>query len=167
MDIISNAITIVQTVQLVAAVLQDEKNLLNSARLLIHSCRLYEDALSTLQSTLAEKFETTVALISTAGSCEESLKDISVERTRVEEQVQLDTDLLKEILETVESIRDSKANRGFLVNVLKSITSGRVDKVQECSIQLNSRFQIISTLMIKDLWKVCPLWQDIDRLTVF
>lgn len=114
----------------------------------MHSCELYEDAMDTLSYKLKEKLE----MSKQTGISEDHVLSSTVKR--VETQIQLDTGLFSNILKETEQIKKSKEKKGFFRNVVKSITSGRVDKIEEYSVQLNSRFQIISTLMIKDMWQV-------------
>lgn len=115
----------------------------------MHSCHLYEEAVRTIQVTIQEKRNNPAY----AGR-EAAASELSNSVRRIEEQVALDTELLKGILRECESIKDSKAKGGIMRNVFTSMTTGRVDTIKDYSNQLMERFQIISAFMMKDIWKV-------------
>ena len=141
-------------------VLPGESQLILSARQLMHSCQLYEDCLNTLQQSLVEHKSMITSLSGKSLSAaimsnvdNQQLTELNQSIHHIEYQVSEDTKLLSEILEQTQAIA-ATANRNVLRNVFTSVTTGRITKVKNLGNELMIRVQLVTALMMKDVWKV-------------
>lgn len=141
----------------------DETKLANSARLLMHSCKLYEDAMLTIQAAVKEKLSNPAF----SGKETPAALELQASLKRIDEQISLDVGLLNDILKETEAIKESKAKGGFIRNVFTSVATSRVDNIKDMSNQLMDRFQVISAFMMKDIWKVCTILKFILFILIF
>ena len=121
-----------------------ESDLILSCRQLMHTCKNYEECLSALYTTLKER-----DIRSRTDKPTELKRQIDL----IYEQVNSDNNLLTEISREISSI-ESTQKRGRVLNSLISYTTGRIPRMKELEAELMKRFQIISTLMIKDILQV-------------
>lgn len=128
---------------LIFPILLGESKLVIAARQLMHSCQLYEDCLSTLKNVLLEK----QSKLSSNKEFQNSMKLIV-------EKIQSDTDLLNTILKVTQDIADSSNKRSLIHNALITHLQGRVEKIKSLENELSNRVQLITALMMRDIWKV-------------
>ena len=124
-----------------------ESKVILAARQLMHSCQMYEDCLTTLESSLRDR----ASVARSSGSSDELDRSI----TNICTQVQLDTELLRTIEKETKAIAKSTATKGYLHNVAITAFTGRVEKIRNLEAELMMRVQLVTSIMTKDVWKVC------------
>mmetsp|Transcript_19822 Transcript_19822/g.28506 ORF Transcript_19822/g.28506 Transcript_19822/m.28506 type:complete len:494 (+) Transcript_19822:86-1567(+) len=154
MDVISSAITLVQSVRMIVAAIKGESEMVIKARQLMHSCQLYEDCLTTFQTAMREKIQ------SAAFSGRHST-DLDRSLNQIKEQVALDTELLKAIVELSRSISESSKKYNRVSNAVFTHFTKRDDKIKELENELMNRVQLITSLMMTDMWKAANGIDDI------
>lgn len=127
-----------------------ESGVIISARQLMRSCQLYEECLTTLKSTLLQKLKS--AQFSGKGGS----SDFEQSLERLSNQVSDDSALLKQILHETESISKSTKERSYLRNAMTTLLTGRSEKIKALESELMNRVQIVTSLMMKDIFKVSP-----------
>jgi hypothetical protein len=112
---------------------------------------MYEDCLKTLQTNLNDQIRTQ----SFTNKNTDSNKSIELQRTikAVCELVENDETLLNSIMKETQAIAESSSKKNLFQNVLLSAGSGRVEKVNNLSCELTNRVQMITALMMKDVWR--------------
>lgn len=158
MEIVKTGIQLAQAVRLVVAAVKGEPKLIIAARQLMRSCELYEDCLKTLKNNLEERvnFNANGSVASSSGkkSAPDSGKnDLDRSLDLVYKQIESDAELLKEILNVTEGIAKTHKKYNIFFNSMLSLSSGRVDTIKELESELIKRVQMITTLMMRDVYK--------------
>ena len=115
----------------------------------MYSCQLYENCMTTLVTNITEQLKIQKF------NGDDSPKALFASLSRVTEQIKLDSQLLETIKKETELI----ANTSFYVNVAVSVVTGRVEKMKRLGLELGDRVQMMTLLMMTDVWQVnCVLY---------
>jgi hypothetical protein len=117
-----------------------------SARQLAYSCRLYEDCLNTLHAALRNQMKVAKSQSGKIPS------QISQSYQQLKEQIQQDVDLLQSIKDEIGAVADGVAI-SFACTVIFSAVIGRQQKIKHLEDRLMSRVQLITSFMMKDIYK--------------
>lgn len=113
----------------------------------MHSCQLYEDCLNTLQTSMNENYLLAGAKSGT------SKMDLEASIARIRSQVELDCTFLEQVLKEA-TVVGKNAKKNHYVRAILNVSAGRQNKIKELQSELATRVQMITSLMMKDVWKV-------------
>eukprot|EP01033_Poteriospumella_lacustris_P002748 gene2748-1996_t len=143
MDVVSAVVSIAQGVRLVIEAVKDEKKLAKSAQQLSHSCQMYIECLNSIVTAMNNHI---LGGKKPSSEMQRFLENIST-------QVKLDQPLLEEILAECESIRNSKSSYSLMQNLMMSVLNKRVESLKVLENKLALRTQILTSLMLQDVWR--------------
>ena len=113
-----------------------------TCRQLLHSTQLYAECLQSVQDVWNDSTKTS------------SSPEVKKSLTRISTLVANDIDLLQKIKTEVDEIFKSHNSKGLLQNVMISKWTGRIDRIHRMESELMNRFQVITSIMVKDIFKV-------------
>ncbi len=106
----------------------------------MHTCKVYEDCLITLQETLQRK--------------QQHIKDpkqVQKGLAMIFSQVENDCILLDEILKEIQALANTQG-KGLMANVMITAFTGRAEKFKRLEADLLKRVQVTTAMMTKDVW---------------
>lgn len=119
-----------------------ETKIVLTCRQLLHSTQLYAECLSSVDQVWKDQVK-----ISASPKLRQSLLNIG-------RLVENDLALLRTIKADVDEIFKSSSSKTFFHNMLISSWSGRIDKIHKLEAELMNRFQIITAVMMKEVYQV-------------
>jgi hypothetical protein len=90
-----------------------------------------------------------------AGKFSLSSQQMKASVTKIGVMIDNDVTLLRDIKQQVDAIEESTTTKSFLHNVVISQWTGRIEKIRKLEAELMARFQIVTAVMMKELYKVC------------
>lgn len=125
-----------------------ETKLVVTCRQLLHSTQLYAECLTSLEQV--------------TGGAAASSPQMKASLIKLGNMIENDVVLLREIKQEVDSIDESTAKKSFLHNVVISQWTGRIEKIRQLEAELMARFQVVTAVMMKEVYKV-RTWYTMDR----
>ena len=111
-----------------------------TCRQLLHSTQLYAECLTSLQQV--------------TGGAASSTPQMKASLVKLGNMIESDVVLLREIKQEIDGIEESTTKKSFLHNVVISQLTGRIDKIRKLESELMARFQVVTAVMMKEVYKV-------------
>lgn len=119
-----------------------------SAQQLAHACQMYFECLNSVVSALNDQSKGGKKL---SRELQNLLENVNT-------QVRMDQNLLDEISSECQSILSSKSKYGFVSNMIISAASKRAETLKVLENKLVSRTQVLTSMMLQDVWRVSSLY---------